>query len=529
MESIDSRVKRIEQRLSSIEKFISENLTPRKSNPNYDINVSLGRVSEPVEVAKEYHYDYSNEIKSQKTEKVQYHKVDVAAFNSSKKIIFSDDTVTTAAICSFIVFVLFFGGRFVVDSAWLSQSGQISLAMCTSAILIALGYLLEDKFGNTSRYFPLLGQILLYVGFYGASCFYQVIPKNIALGGILLSSIIGIFQFQKNKLDIYLIVSAIGAYVVPLYISYQSEDVFVNLYFIITSLFFMYASVWLGLTTLAIVGAYLALIDCALSEYFDADSMNLVMFTLGHFIIYASAYILIMVRGKKTEAEARMFSYLFFPFVMLFYLVEFYYINLFESNWDAAFTGAISALFFGFYFVASKLSKETKLSFTSILLLSSGSITLTHTLFYVIIPAKFRPISLVVASYAIFKFLETLEDKKWTEYSKILGAFLFLILGWNYFEVIFKQFAVIGSLPVMSGAVYVAVALYITFFEKKIAEYNVNPIYGASVAHVMVISIIYNLTKNHSFNTMLIAVGGYFVIAVGSLFFIEKKFRNKEQ
>ena len=212
--------------------------------------------------------------------------------------------------------------------------------------------------------------------------------------------------------------------------------------------------------------------------------------------------------------------------VLVFYLMEFYYINLFESSKDALFTGAISAIFFAFYAAVTMKTKEIKHSLTSILLLSSGSITLTHTLFYVIIPGKFRPISLVIASFAIFKFLESLDPKKWKEYSKILGVFLFILIGWNYFEIIFKQFATNSFLPLVSGAVYVVVAVYITFFEKKIAEYSVNAVYGLSIAHIMMLSIVYNLTKNQSNVINYAAVIIYLLSAIGSIYYIFKK--NKE-
>ncbi len=54
LETLDSRLKRIEQRLSSIEKYIAENLSPNK---NKDLNITLGRVSEKIEVAKEFRFD----------------------------------------------------------------------------------------------------------------------------------------------------------------------------------------------------------------------------------------------------------------------------------------------------------------------------------------------------------------------------------------------------------------------------------------------------------------------------------------
>lgn len=523
LESIDSRVKRVEQRLSSIEKFIAENLAPKKNN--YDINLSLGRVSEPVAVSKDYHYDYSADINSKNNEKIQFHKVDATAFNSSgkKRITFSDDTITTLAICSMLVLALIFFGRFIMDSAWLGQSGQISLALCVGVFLIALGYLLEDKFGNTSKFFPILGQILLYISFYGASSFYQVIPRNIALAGILLTSVIGILQYQKNKLNVYLIVSAIGAYIMPLYISYQSEAVFVNLYFLITSLFFLYASVWLDLKTLALVGAYLSLGVCAVSEYLDNDIMNQVLFTLGHFIIYAAAYVLIQLRQDDNIEENKLFSYVFFPFVLLFYVIEYYYINLSNANWSPLFTGLVSTLLFVLYFLCNHYKKNEKQALTCNLLLSSASITLVHTLFYVVIPAKFRPISLVISVFVIAKFLETLNQEKWKNYSQLFVYFLLAVIGWNYFEVIFKQFSAGNKLSMVSGVVYVVVFLYVTYFEKKLAYIEIKKLYGTAASHIMMLSIVYNLFKNQGAANMFAGVGIYLLLAIGSLIYLNKK------
>jgi hypothetical protein len=53
--------------------------------------------------------------------------------------------------------------------------------------------------------------------------------------------------------------------------------------------------------------------------------MNKVLFTSGHFVIFASAYVLYVMSSK--EVVNKYFAYAFSLFFLLFYTVQYYYLQ----------------------------------------------------------------------------------------------------------------------------------------------------------------------------------------------------------
>jgi hypothetical protein len=370
-----------------------------------------------------------------------------------------------------------------------------------------------------AKYFPIVGIIVLYVAAYAAGNYYAIIPKNAALIIVFIISAVSVLFSKRFELEVYQIIAVIGAYLSPLYIAFHGGG-FVNYYYLAVSLFFMVMTVYYEMNVLPILGAYMALGVCAVSEYLDNDVMSLVLYTLAHFVFYASAYTLKTVRSEKDVSKV--YTYSFFPFVLLFYLIEYYYISSFKTMWTPAFTVLTSVLLGLFFVGVKKLSKDGKNELTATLLLALASITAIHSVFYVLVPEKFRPISLVVGSFISIKALEKLPQEKWRTYSVMMTFFLFGLIGLNYFEIIFNQFNTHIKLPFISGLIYAAVFGYITFFEKKIAEVSVNPLFSGGAVHLIILSTVYNLTKTLSTPTWVLATGIYFIIAVASLVFLNK-------
>ena len=96
------------------------------------------------------------------------------------------------------------------------------------------------------------------------------------------------------------------------------------------------------------------------------------------------------------------------------------------------------------------------------------------------------------------------------------------LLGINYFEVIFSQFTSKSMLPIINGLIYASVFGYLTFFETKIIEEKVYPLFTAGAAHIIILSTIYNLTKNANPVLWIASCGGYLLAGIASLFFLDK-------
>ncbi len=516
METLDSRVKRIEQRLATIEKFIAENF---QKNKNRDISTTLGSVSEPIESKKNYHYDYSKEIDYSNQPKVVLHKVDTSVFKQNKVITVTDDTLTVLAYGLFIIAAIYFGAKIVMDGNWLSPVSQVSLAALIGMVLVGLGFVLTNTLEQYSKYFPILGTVVLYMAALGASGLYKVLPNDAALVVMLLVSALSVYMGRRFNMQVYHFIAVVGGYIIPLYLVHQESSGFVNFFYLGISLLFMIMSVSFRITSLVVMGAYLSLIVCAISEYVDNDTMNLVFFTLGHFVIYTSAYILNLVRSE--EPLNKLYSVSFFTFVLIFFLTEYYYIESLKLWWAPLFTAITSLLLFVCYFCVQKFAAKHH-SFTAVLILSLASSTAIHTVFYVLAPERFRPISLVIASVVVVKILEKLKDLKWELYCKFMVYCTIGLIGLNYFEVIFSQFNSKSILPVINGFIYAALFLYLSFFEKKVLDVKLNPIMVTGAAHVIILSSLYNLTKGYSMTLWGSVTVIYFLSAVTSLFFLEK-------
>lgn len=518
MESLDSRIKRIEQRLSSIEKFMAENMAPRKKNGDFSIN--LGRTSEPVEVSKDYHYDYSKEINSNKGEKAQFHQIDSSIFNDSPKKVINDDSLATVAGGALVVILMYFLGKFLLDASWLSQSTQIATAAAIGFAFIGSGYVFKNHNLAFTKYLPVVGLVSLYVCIYGASNYYSIIPKNVALISLLGVSVLGVFLSVEFKLTVYQIISAIGGYLAPLYISYNSDLGFTNFYFLILSLLFLVGVVWLQLVPAAITGAFLSLFICGISDYVDQDVMNKVLFTSGHFVIFASAYVLHVMKSK--EVVNKYFTYAFSLFFLLFYIVQYYYLQAVGRTQMLAFCATmilIVALAVG---VIKKWTQPEKTQLTADLMFSLQIAMVAHALFYVVLPARVQSIAVIATGLVFFKTLVFWGEKE-TQLKRLLTYLVLLIVGVNALEVILNQFTSNNKLVLMSGAVYALVLFYVLLFEKTIGHLNVKPKAIAGIAYVFLLATVYAATEKISGTVHLVAVGVGFVLALSHFVYLFKK------
>ncbi len=517
MESLDSRLKRIEQRLSSIEKFIAENVNISR---NKDMSVRLGRVSEPVEVPSEYRYKYNSDIDPALLIKQPIHQIDNSLFNQNKSSHLNEDILVTAVSGLILILALFFFGRFLIDASWLTPTSQVAFGVVLGLGFITAGYTLRQTSLVGMQYLPVVGLTLLYVSVFGATNFYSIMPKNAGLAGVLIASWIALFVHREFPLDIYQILAVVGAYVVPLYISYDSELVYANLYYLAASLSFMIMAVSMRLTTVAILGAYLSIAVCGITDYYDNDIMNRVLFTLGHFVIYASGYLLMAVRSE--EELSRLYTYLFFPFVLLFYIFEFLYIGQISHKTQQIFSVLFGLSFIGCFMLVKMLAAKKPVQLTLTFLLMSSVAVFSHIVFYNMLPEKVRPIGLIIAGVALFKAGSSLfENNKML--SRALTYFFVLLVAVSGFEVILAQFNLQNMFNYLNAAIYAVVLFYVAFFESHLVEVKINGRIVAGMAHLFILTSLYSALSLKSFPIIAGALGAYTLLAFVLFFYQTQK------
>lgn len=516
METLDSRLKRIEQRLSGIEKFIAENMVPGK---NKDLSLRLGRVSSPVDVAEEYHYNYRENMDPSQLVRAPIHKVDSSIFNQRQKEELHQDTIVTAVSGLIIVLGLFFLGRFLMDASWLSPISLIALGAVFSIAFIAGGISLKESGSPGVQYLPIIGIVLLNVCLYGASNYYSLIPKNVSLIGALAISWLSLFVYREIEADIYQILAAVGAYIMPLYISFGSDQVFTNLYYLAATFSFMVIAIRMRLMILAVLGAYLALVVSGVSDYIDDDHMNKIMFSLGHFVMYGAAYLFMAIRSDK-EIN-RQYTYLFFPFVLLFYIFEYYYIGHIGVRAQNIFSVTFGLSLAAAYLVVGALAKEKPVQFTQTFLGLSAVSVFSHLLFYSALPAKFRPMVLVFVGFGVMKLAQTAAEKN-PLFSKLLTYFFMLITALSGMEVILQQFNTSTSLTAVNALIYACVLFYFAFFETHLANLKINRTITSAIGHVFILSAVYGLLKDKVVMLMLGGCALYTLAAVTSIWYFHK-------
>lgn len=548
MESIDSRLKRIEQRISSIEKFIAENITRTRS----DLNAKIAQASaashstpptnqaaaatttatsdtvapEPTtapahkSVNGDYHYDYSAEVERSKSVKATFHQVDSNVFNAVRQAHTTDETVNMGVGGTLIVLVLALLGRLLIDLRWMGAVGQISFGAALSFIFIGAGYLLRDSAKYYIRYLPIIGLILLNITVYGASNYYQLMPKNIGLLFTLLISSIGLFLYHELKLMIFQILAVIGAYVMPLYISSDSGLMFINFYYLIASIFFMVVAVRYQFIPTAILSAYLSIAICGLMEYVDNDVMNKVLFTLGHFVIFAGGYVLYVVRSKNIVSKV--YTFAFFPLIVFFYAIEYNYLQEVSINWVPLFALLVCGILFGLSAAVKLYATNDKMQVVSNLLISSAFVIAAHSVYFVLMPAKLRTIAMVLSSFAVFKYLdELLKDAQLLK--KMISYVMFALMAWVYFEVMVSQFGSRSHLPIVNGFIFTLVLGYVAVFEKVLGAVPVNSLIVASLGHLIALVSLFNILKNKSTEVLAGSLLAYVVFAGVSSFLLMKQ------
>ncbi len=516
MESLDSRLKRIEQRLSSIEKFIAENIGISKTK---DVSIRLGRMSEPVHVSSDYKYDSLDEFDSSKLVKSQLHQVDNNVFNRKTMSGVPEDTLVTAVSGLVLILALFFGARFLIDSSLLTPVSLLAIGAVVGLSLTMAGPALIDTTLVGVQYLPAVGLTLVYTCILGATNFYSIIPKNIGLGLILCVSWLSLYTSRQLSIDVYQIISVVGAYVLPLYISFEAENVYTNLYYLIASVSFVVLSQVYQTKLTLLIGAYLSLLVCGLTDYFDDDIMNRILFTFGHFVIFTSGYFLSVI--KSAEEPKPIENYIFLPSLLLFYALEFYYLGHLSAQTQLIFSGSFGLLLLAIFQLVKMQAAKVNFQRTTNLIFVLAVATLSHLIFYNLISEAVRPALLILASFAFIKLGFSYMKENNNLYLTLTYLLIF-IMATTGIEVIISQINSHLLFNYVNTIVFTIILLYAAYFEEKIANFVIKPQLLTICAHFFILAGIYSLIWQKSLIMLLTVFGGYFVMAI-ILFLVQSK------
>ena len=331
---LENRLKKLENRISFIEKFLGDNYMPK---PKRD-TVTPVAPPNPVRVANAStsgeSYQVPNYAVPDLKEKASLHFIDNNAFNKKMLSNTTNSLFMPIALLGFLL-VTFFIVRFAVDTGWLTPLKQIFIAALLSIIFIGAGFLYRGLNDEYIRYLPVIGVLILFLAAFGSSNYYHFFPRNIAFLFIAMIAISCLLMYQEFKHGIYLIVAAAGGYIVPLYVANESNLTLTNSYFVLMSIVFAGMAWRLSLRPVYLLCAYLALPVSAIAEYSDNDISKKVLFIMAHFLIFSLTFFVDFLKQKFTLTRFEVFAIA--PLIVFFFIIEYYNLDQLHAYLGPAF------------------------------------------------------------------------------------------------------------------------------------------------------------------------------------------------
>lgn len=292
-------------------------------------------------------------------------------------------------IIAVICFVL--AGAFIVklsiESGWLTPVRQIGLAAVLGAGLVGAGLALQKSDRAYAALLPGAGVVILYLTAFAAHRFYPLISFHSAVVVVGFISAICVWLYTQIRHDFYSFTAAVGAYIAPVVLGLHAETEFSLYYFLLCSVAFAAISAWVKSRTLTVVASYLAiLITGAIGLDLRQDVLVIQALAL-QFIIFAagSYFYTLQISNAMTRGEALSFL----PVLLIFYALEYYYIDRIvpaATPWIAL---GFAATLVGLYGAVQATITESQSSQS--LILALATIVFFHAGYIELMPPEVRP------------------------------------------------------------------------------------------------------------------------------------------
>ncbi len=215
--------------------------------------------------------------------------------------------------------------KYAFDNNWIGPTGRIFVGVLIGAILISIGQYFRKKYDVFSEVMFGGGIAILYLSFYAAHSFYNLIdPLNTGILMFLVTALTFILSFvnHDNKLAILAI---IGGFTTPYIIGATGNNMFeVFAYVLILDVGVLAITIfkkWPELVTLALVGTAINFFTWMIGYYNESLLSSVIFFLILTFFIFlvASIYRIIIVKEKSNEFDYFLLLANAFGFFGIFY------------------------------------------------------------------------------------------------------------------------------------------------------------------------------------------------------------------
>jgi uncharacterized membrane protein len=395
-----------------------------------------------------------------------------------------------AAIC----FVL--AGAFIVklsiESGWLTPVRQVGLTAMLGIGLVGAGLALQRSDRAYAALLPGAGVVILYLTAFAAHRYYPLISFTSAIVVVGFVSALCVWLYSQLRHDFYAFTAAVGAYLAPVVLGLHAGGEFSLYYFLLCSVAFAAISAWVKSRLLTIVASYLAiLLSGAIGLGLGKDALLIQILAL-QFIIFAVGSYLYSQHTTRSMSWSEALSFL--PVVLIFYALEYLYIDRVvpaATPWIAL---GFAAVLVGLYSVIRVVFEESRGS--QFLLLAMATIVLFHAGYLELMPSGARPylfpVILLVLTYlpggTSFKTLDSAFI--------VPGLGLIAVMVIEYCTVLGRLWTEAAPPPVVAfvslASIWAALA-----FPRQERE----PVYGQvllGAAHLLALLAFYRLTADTS-------------------------------
>lgn len=404
-----------------------------------------------------------------------------------------------------------------LESGWLTAERQISLAALFGFALIGTGYLLLESDRKYASLLPAAGIIILYCTVFAAYGLYSLTSFQTALAMTILISSVCIWLYIKIKHDIYAIIAAVGAYTTPGILGLHVTTVFSLYYFIVCSLTFATISIWVQSRLLTMIAAYLAILVTAFVGFHLNNDLLIAFILALHFIIFSTGtyFYTRLTTHQLSEKEA----WSFFPVLIIFYAMEYYFIDRIEPGFAPWISLGFAALLIGLYLYAKKWVSSLN---SESVIIAFTTVVCFHSIYLELLPVELRPwlFVLIILGRALLP-VNYLTTKK-QHHFLIPTIAVFVILAMEYLRMLahlMDDFSL--SWFIVATASFCSIWVLLTKHHASIARKEEYGYLLLGLAHLLAISGLYQLTSDY--NSLAVSASWlFYAICVISIAYIRK-------
>lgn len=416
-----------------------------------------------------------------------------------------------AVIC--FIFAAGFIIKLSIETGWLTPERQIVIAMLFGGALIVAGLALLHTYRGYASLLPATGIIILYLSAFASHRLYNLLPFSTALALTILISILCLWLYLKIKHDVYAITAAIGAYLSPMILDFNSIAIFSLYYYVCCSFTFASLSVWLRSRTMTVVAAYLAILVTAIIGFNLSQDILIAEMLVLHFLIFALGTYLYTLYNHQQLSEGEAWS--FFPVLMLFYAMEYYFISKNYPDLASWLSLAFAALLIILYLSAQRWFSKEQIHSQPVIL-AFAAIVFFHSFYLELLPDNYKPWLFVVimAAYAVLPKLSSFENRKAYYFPMLVLLVIAVIEYMNIMGHLLKSAEVTSAWFGVAAAAFAAIWLRLIMPGDDKQGKNYGSLLLAA-AHGLAIAGLYRLTEPHGSLPVSISWLCYAVLVMG--------------